>query len=415
MREQGDAVAVELTGAGRGGVATVGVRGADALRIVQRCFAAARPDRPLKPGQVRYGQWLGVDSSPNSQPCAGESVVLTPIDATTVEIHCHGGRAAVAAILEDLDRAGASWGTPSDWLDLQGTATLEAEAEQVLIRTETRRTAAIANDQCQGAMRRLVESWLDGGPALPAWVDFQRQLDQLIARWEVGRHLAEPWKVVLAGVPNVGKSSLLNALVGYRRAITFDAPGTTRDVVSADTVLDGWPIQLSDTAGIRLSEDGIERQGVQYAQRTIAEADLVVWVTDAREKATPPVITSVTPVRTLLVRNKADLLEENHSSGMPAGDGHGPASEAIFTVAVHASNEPSPMDAITSEGTASGLETLARRIVESLIGRAPEPGAAVPLSLRQVERLREARLASNLDQANEALRRLLDERTSDAG
>lgn len=253
------------------------------------------------------------------------------------------------------------------------------------------------------------------------WPAVQRQLDELIARWGIGRHLADPWKVVLAGAPNVGKSSLLNALVGYRRAITFDAPGTTRDVVAADTVLDGWPIQLSDTAGIRVSADGIERQGVQYAERTIAEADLVVWVTDARQDPTPPAISSVTPVRTLLVRNKADLLDLNASSP-PSLDGintrapeAGLAGDAIFTVAIGPSGDQQPTtSAATAAGDRTGLETLSRRIVESLIGEAPAPGTAVPLSLRQVERLRQARRAENLDKAMPALRRLLDERTSEA-
>ncbi|MEX0824601.1 MAG: GTPase [Pirellulaceae bacterium] len=409
MRVQTDAVAVELTGTGRGGVATVGVRGADVLRVVERCFAAARPDRPLEIGQVRYGQWLRADASRDATTHAGESVVLTRINPDTIEIHCHGGCAAVAAILQDLESAGASRGTWDDWFVFQGKPTLEAEAERVLVRTETRRTAAIANDQCQGAMRRRVEPWLNLEHAAVEWRVAQSEMDDLIERWEIGRHLAEPWKVVLAGAPNAGKSSLLNALIGYRRAITFDAPGTTRDVVAADTVIDGWPIQLSDTAGIRVSEDGIERQGVQYAERTIGEADLVVWVTDARENAAPPAVSSVTPTRTLLVRNKADLLDE-HRPRLPSPDERsGPASDAIFTVAVHAIKDQQPTEPATVEGDFAGLETLSRRIVESLVGRVPEPGAAVPLSLRQVERLREARRAENLDEAKGPLRRLLNE------
>ena len=81
-----------------------------------------------------------------------------------------------------------------------------------------------------------------------------------------GRHLLTPFDVVLAGPANVGKSSLINALVGYNRAIVYDAPGTTRDVITAETAIDGWPVTLSDTAGLRDSDDPLEMAGVQTAQ-----------------------------------------------------------------------------------------------------------------------------------------------------
>jgi tRNA modification GTPase len=90
--------------------------------------------------------------------------------------------------------------------------------------------------------------------------------------------------VVIAGPPNVGKSSLINALLGYQRAIVFDQPGTTRDVLTATTAIDGWPVELADTAGIREGDDAIETEGVARALAEIRAADLVVEVWDASQE-----------------------------------------------------------------------------------------------------------------------------------
>ena len=89
----------------------------------------------------------------------------------------------------------------------------------------------------------------------------------------LGLHLARPWQVVVAGPPNVGKSSLINALAGYPRAIVHWAPGTTRDAVTVETVLDGWPVELCDTAGLRTAGDAVERAGIELARRKMAQAE----------------------------------------------------------------------------------------------------------------------------------------------
>ena len=111
-----------------------------------------------------------------------------------------------------------------------------------------------------------------------------QQIAILLARADLGRHLVRPWSVVLAGPVNVGKSSLINALAGYGRSIVHHAPGTTRDAVTAATAIDGWPVELCDTAGLRPAATPVERAGIERAQERLAQADLAVLVFD-RERA----------------------------------------------------------------------------------------------------------------------------------
>ena len=125
---------------------------------------------------------------------------------------------------------------------------------------------------------------------------------------EFGLHLTQPWRVVLAGRPNVGKSSLINAILGYTRSVVFDQPGTTRDVVSAPTAIDGWPIELSDTAGLRESADPIESAGVERARATLGAADLAIVLVDISQPASQSdrAIIAEHP-RALVVAHKCDL------------------------------------------------------------------------------------------------------------
>ena len=104
----------------------------------------------------------------------------------------------------------------------------------------------------------------------------------MLARYApLGRRLTAPWRVVVAGPPNVGKSSLVNALAGYQRSIVAPTPGTTRDVVTTRLAIDGWPVELADTAGVREATDALETQGVRLAREATAAADLCLWVLDA--------------------------------------------------------------------------------------------------------------------------------------
>jgi len=165
-------------------------------------------------------------------------------------LHCHGGLAAVAAIEEALAAAGCSPLAWPQWALRQSDDPVAAAATVALAEACTQRTAAILLDQYHGALRRAIaeiQAAFDAGDADRA----RGQIEVLLSRQRLGQHLTRPWSVVLAGPSNVGKSSLMNALVGHRRAIVHATPGTTRDAVTARTAIDGWPVELCDTAGLR--------------------------------------------------------------------------------------------------------------------------------------------------------------------
>ncbi len=181
----------------------------------------------------------------------------------------------------------------------------------------------------------------------------------LVERSRLGRHLIQPWKVVLAGPPNVGKSSLINALVGYQRAIVHDAPGTTRDVVTAVTALDGWPVELADTAGLRTTADPLETAGVALAEERLAAADAIVLVFDRRAPWDDA-------ARQLAARWPQASVVLNKSDLAPA-------------------NCPVPSTAIcTSAATGQGLAELQQAMVARLVPAEPGAGLAVPFTPRQI-------------------------------
>ncbi|HEX3313792.1 MAG TPA: GTPase, partial [Gemmataceae bacterium] len=163
----------------------------------------------------------------------------------------------------------------------------------------------------------------------------------------VAVHLDRPWRVVIAGVPNVGKSSLVNALAGFARSIVSPTAGTTRDVVTTRTALDGWPIELCDTAGQRTSTHTVESAGIERARAAAAAADCLVWVLDGST-------TFVEPGRAdLVVVNKVDLPAAWH------------VGAAMLPV---------------SAATGHGLDVLTRAIVDHLVPHPPEAGEAVPVT-----------------------------------
>ncbi|MDQ8757031.1 tRNA uridine-5-carboxymethylaminomethyl(34) synthesis GTPase MnmE [Sphingosinicella sp. LHD-64] len=256
---------------------------------------------------------------PGPQSATGEDVA---------ELHLHGGRSVVAAVLAALAQIdGLRAAEPGEFtrrafecgrIDL---AEAEGLADLLSAETESQRRAALA--LAGGALSRQVETWrqalLAVAARIEAVLDFSDEGDVDVApndfapdiaalADEIDAWLARPSaerlrdgvRVVIAGPPNSGKSSLINALAGREAAIISDIPGTTRDVIEVPVAIGGTPFLLADTAGLRASGDAIETIGVERARGSIAAADILLWLGDP--DACPA------PARTILVQPKADLL-----------------------------------------------------------------------------------------------------------
>jgi tRNA modification GTPase len=270
-----ETVVAELTPKGRGAIAVVVVAGPDAIRAVSKCFRArsgrALDEIPL--AQIAFGDWGGP---------SGEELVVCRRSHEEVEVHCHGGIAAVEAVIGRLSSEGCKQLTWQEWINRTTPDRLQAAARIALADSATERTAGILLDQLNGVLSSKIRELMAQMVAAD-WDAACSTVDELLSHRQLGLHLFQPWHVVVFGAPNVGKSSLVNALAGYQRAIVSAIPGTTRDVVTVTTAIDGWPVQLSDTAGIRQTMDELEQAGIRLATSTLSRADLAILVHDAKE------------------------------------------------------------------------------------------------------------------------------------
>ena len=359
---------VRLTPPGRGAVAVVLVEGSRATEIVAACFSS-RSGQPLDEvplERITLGRWGGPE---------GEELIVCRTTSQRVEVHPHGGEAAVENVVQRLVELGAVECSWQAWIGSDEGCPLRAAARIALAEAPTRRAAAVLLDQFHGALRADLQQAID---LLEQDASAARQiLARLSRRGELGMHLARPWRVVLAGAPNVGKSSLVNALVGYERAIVYEQPGTTRDVVAARTAIAGWPVELSDTAGLRESSDPLEAEGVRLAELLLTRADLVVYVLDA---TLPPagLPRQLTVARnagrqTVVVLNKVDLLDERQREAIRQF-----TNERVLC---------------TSARTREGIDGLLDAIASALVPDPPTPGEAVPFERHHCEQI-DAALAS---------------------
>lgn len=376
-----DTLVVLLTAPGRGAVASIRVQGPQATDLVAAGFVPVgrAPLAAAPPGRLLFGHWVA-DSQCSA---SGEEVVVCRTSSDGWEIHCHGGDAAAALIIRCLRAAGGVPCDPATWFDWQTPDPLVAAAHRALLDATTERTAAILLDQSRGALGDCLESLitkLEGGTSSVA-----RSLERLLRLAHVGMHLTSPWQVVIAGPPNVGKSSLLNRLLGYQRTIVFDAPGTTRDAVTATTALDGWPVELTDTAGLRVPNHPTEAAGVHRSELAMRTADLILLVQDQSVPAEAEEPRLPAAARVLRIANKSDLPPHPHGV---RGDGH---------LAV-------------SARTGDGIPQLSQALVQRLVQPAPLPGEAVPFTAQQVHALRRAHALIRQGQlalAQEQLRSLI--------
>jgi tRNA modification GTPase len=301
-----DTIAALATAPGVGAIAVIRMSGPRARDIARQLTGREPRPRSADLRTLRDASGATLDRGlvlffPSPSSFTGEDVV---------ELHCHGGRVVADAVLAATHRAGARAAEAgeftlraflNDKIDL-----VQAEAIADLVASGSVQAARAAMRSLEGefssavaqlqhaltTLRVRIEAWLDfpdeelpfdAAPECTAELDaLLARLDALSTRARSGRALRDGLSVAIAGAPNAGKSSLLNRLAGYDAAIVTEIPGTTRDPLREHLSLDGLPVTVVDTAGLRDTNDPIEREGVRRARLEVARADRLLWVADVR-------------------------------------------------------------------------------------------------------------------------------------
>ncbi len=356
MNRPPDTVITCLTPAGTGAIATLGLHGPQAWELTRALFAPGLGQggkRRSLPDSVEPGQtWLGRLGAEMTDQVVLALKTLTPVPL--LEIHCHGGREMLLFLSELYEKQGVRRCSREEWLQRTQGSPVQAAALQALSQALTVRTAAILLEQYHGALEcalRQLAHHLEANDMNAATA----QLAELRRHARLGQHLTQPWRVVLAGPPNVGKSSLINALAGYQRSVVAATPGTTRDVVTTLLALEGWPVELADTAGQHGTVEALEAAGVERARTAVTAADLSLWVVEA---SAPPVWPTSSPSNLRLVINKIDQPPVWNLDAVPHA----------WRVAAR---------------TGAGVAELGQALANALVTDPPSPGAPIPFTAAQ--------------------------------
>ncbi len=344
QRAPEDTIAAISTPLGVGGIGIVRLSGPQALAIAQRVF---RPRKARKNSFLSHRFYLGEVIRPADNTVIDEVLMVfmrhpyTYTREDMVEIQCHSGLLILREILEVVLQSGARLAEPGEFTKrafLNGRIDLtQAEAVIDLISAQTQKALDLANQQRAGKLaqrvRQFREELLELLTYVEAGIDFpeeeipqlssselsqrlqniSQQLQLLIASYEGGKIFREGISAVIVGKPNVGKSSLLNALLGEERAIVTAIPGTTRDVLEEVINVQGIPLKILDTAGLRHAQDIIEEEGVRRTQKCLQEADLVIWVLDGSAPATAEdlyILAAIRGKNIIIAINKNDLPQQ---------------------------------------------------------------------------------------------------------
>jgi tRNA modification GTPase len=373
---QGETIAAIATPPGEGALAVIRISGEKALSVADKVFRATKLPSAIEERRVVFGKIVDAAGSVLDEVLL--TVFRNPRSYTgedLVEISGNGGPVVASRVLGAVLAAGARMARPGEFTERafhNGKLDLtQAEAVMDLINAQTDRAAKAAAGQLEGRLgseiHALRAQLLETVAHLEAFIDFPEEgidpesgevlrkrmesirghLDGLLATANEGRLLREGITLALCGAPNAGKSSLLNRLLGMERAIVSETAGTTRDTIEERASLGGYPFRVIDTAGLRETEDPVEREGVERARRAAEAADLRIHLVDAAEKGSPSPLFA----DELLVLNKVDLVTERDA--LPSG-------------------------IQISCRSGEGIETLVQAILAKATGRSSALGEAAP-------------------------------------
>ncbi len=335
-----DTIAAIATAAGSSGVGVVRVSGPASQGIVESVFSGSHPVEEW----VSHRLYYGIVSKPSGGELdRGLAVLMRAPHSYTgedvAELHCHGSPVILQQVLQAVLIGGARLAEPGEFTKrafLNGRVDL-AQAEAVIdaVQARTPQAAGLAVRQLSGALSTVIHELREQATRLKALVEAQidfseedftiateellaqlatieQPLEKLLSTYEHGKLIRDGLRVVIVGRPNVGKSSLLNALLGEERAIVTPHAGTTRDVIEESINLAGTPLVLADTAGLRdqLLADPVEAVGMQRTQASIREANLLLVVLDASQPLTEQdrsILQATQESPRVLVLNKSDL------------------------------------------------------------------------------------------------------------
>lgn len=348
-----DTICAIATAPGEGGIGIIRLSGKDALSIAASVF---RPHKHKTiPAEASHTLHYGHIVAPETGESVDEvllSIMRAPFTYTkedVVEINCHGGMIPLSRAMALLIKAGARIAEPGEFTKrafMNGRIDLsQAEAVLDVIRAKTELAHKAAQEQLQGGLSREIEALRDKlvsiTASVEAVIDFPEEdieagsslasseevgrvlagIESILSTGVCGRILRDGFATAIIGRPNVGKSSLLNALLKQDRAIVTEIPGTTRDVLEEYLNISGVPLRILDTAGIRHSHDIVEQEGVRRTLRAINSADMVLVVLDGSQELTEEdrrVLDEAKNKIAILIINKADLPKKVESVGLPA-------------------------------------------------------------------------------------------------
>lgn len=334
-----DTIAAIATPAGTGGVGIIRVSGPEAFKIARQIFQPDRIDCSWESHRLYHGNIISADGHTILDEVL-VSLMHRPHSFTgedVLEINCHGSPVIMQSILSQLVQLGCRPARPGEFSQrafLNGRIDLsQAEALATLVAARSEKTCALGLTHLKGALRSKIESMrlllIEVLALTEASIDFTEdvssqespeimpqidtlaeQIESLLGSYQTAKLYTEGLNVIIAGKPNVGKSSLLNTLTGKKKAIVTDIPGTTRDLIVSQIIINDMPVNLTDTAGIRKPQNIIEKEGIDLVWENLADADLAILLLDGSKPLTKEdteILAGISTKKYLVAINKMDL------------------------------------------------------------------------------------------------------------